>query len=77
LSKLDIFGLVSGSIGLIADVISLSALFTLTSASIQVPRSSWVTTIILLIYTGLVVGFYSRRLLCYLNRGRAKEEKFT
>jgi len=77
LSKFEVFGLTSGSLGIIADVISLSALFKMTSAGVEIPRSSWITPLILIIYTGVIVGFYSRRLLCYLNRGRAKNEKIT
>jgi len=77
LSKLEVFGLTSGSIGLVADVISLSALFKLTSAGVEIPKSSWITPLILITYTGVIVGFYSRRILCYLNRGKAKEDRFT
>ncbi len=77
LSKLDIFGLVSGSIGLIADVISLSALFALTSASVQVPTFNWVSTLVLIVYTSVIVGFYSRRIIFYINRRDTTKEKFT
>lgn len=68
LSKLDIFGLVSGIIGLIADVIGLSALFGLAQANVSIPVSSWVTTALLILYTGIVTGFYSRRIFCYMNQ---------
>lgn len=77
LSRLEIFGLTSGSIGLIADAISLSALFKMTSAGLAVPKSGWITMLILITYTGVILGFYSRRILCYLNRGKEKNEKFT
>jgi hypothetical protein len=68
LSSLDVFGLISGLIGLVADVISLSALFGLTQANLSIPTSSWVTSLILIFYTSIVVGFYSRRILCHINR---------
>jgi hypothetical protein len=72
LSSLDIFGLTSGIIGLVADVIGLSALFGLTQASINIPFSSWVTTLILTVYSSLVMGFYARRILCHINQKKAK-----
>jgi len=77
LSNLDIFGLVSGIIGLIADVISLSALVGLTKANISIPVTSHVTSVILIIYTLMIAGFYARRILVYINQKKIARKQMT
>ena len=68
LSSLDLFGLVSGIIGIIAGAVSLSVLFGLTKASLTIPFPSWFTTFLLVVYGSLIAGFYSRRLLFNINK---------
>lgn len=76
LTKLEAFFLIAGIIGLIADAVTLSALFgiskTMPSDSSHTSPGSWVGVWLLsffcIIYTSIAFSFYVRRLLLRRHR---------
>lgn len=64
LSSFDRFGLVSGIIGLLADVIALSTIFVQLQSSQGVPQIGvvvWIVAALSIVYTTLVISIYARR----------------
>lgn len=76
LTKLEAFFLVAGIIGLIADAVTLSSLFSVSKAmttdSSQQATSSWIPVWLLsffcIVYTSIALCFYIRRLLLRRHR---------
>lgn len=75
LSKLEWFGLISGLVGLSADIITLSALFkhSQSQANISVPTvqltfSLWLLLFFGISYAVLIASFYARRILIKKRR---------
>jgi len=77
LSWLDWFGIVTGGIGLIADGISLSALFSASNRANQSENvSAWlIISFLAIIYTIGMVGFFSRRFFVTRNSKRQKRSR--
>jgi hypothetical protein len=73
LTSLDWFGIVTGLIGLIVDVIALSAIFSLPqSKEYTFNTSLWLLAATSLIYTITVISVYARRVFCIRYRGRVR-----
>ena len=73
LSSLDWFGIISGSIGLIVDIIALSSILILSSTEASnISIGIWLLAAFTIIYTTIIVGFYSRRFFCIRHRDRSK-----
>jgi hypothetical protein len=64
LSNIDKFGLGTGLIGLVADVVSLAGLFTFSSSAQGTPIPIWIFVLISLIYSIAATNFYARRYFC-------------
>lgn len=70
LTKLEWFGLVSGVIGLVADVYSLSQIFTAskntssatTQGLLAINTQIWILVLLSIIYTVFIFAFFSRRI---------------
>ena len=65
LSKFEWFGLVSGIVGLTADIFSLSSLFRHSqlpdSGGQSLTFTTWITVLLVILYTILILSFYIRR----------------
>jgi uncharacterized membrane protein len=76
LTRYDLFGIVTGIIGLIADAITLAALFKVSQdasdTSPQYLKSTtaflWMFSFLCIVYTTLIAGFYIRRLFTARHR---------
>lgn len=72
LSYLDIFGIISGTIGLICNLIGLPSLL-ITSQKVQVGGTDFwilvfVLVFVLMVYITFVINMYTRRILCIRNK---------
>jgi hypothetical protein len=72
LSKTEWFGLISGSIGLIVDVLALATLPNLSVAPTNIGK--WVILFVAIAWTSVVVGVYGMVLIVRRQRSRGKAE---
>jgi hypothetical protein len=78
LSRFDWFGIISGIIGLIADVISLSTLFIVSKGNQDSQNQTnsgisfgvWIASFLMILYTILIASFYSRRLFAMKHKAK-------
>ncbi|MET0626581.1 MAG: hypothetical protein ABW250_26840 [Pyrinomonadaceae bacterium] len=61
LTRFDWFGIISGVIGLIADVIAISSVLIMSQKGQDVSTALWLISFVGIIYTTFVVSFYARR----------------
>lgn len=61
LSKIDIFSIVAGAIGLFVDIISIVGIFNTSQNSENSPLSNWIVVFILIFYSSILINFYIRR----------------
>ena len=72
LSKIDKFGIGTGLIGLVADVVSLTSLFAISSDSKSVPLHIWLLVLLSIVYSITATNFYARQYFhkCALNNSK-------
>jgi uncharacterized membrane protein len=61
MSRLDWFSIISMCIGLIADVVTISAVLLLTNVNQTAPAAIWLLTLASIFITIVLIGFFSRR----------------
>ena len=80
LTRFDLFGIASGIIGLVADVITISSLFIASrKASETSPESAtttfsiWVIAFLATLYSILIASFYARRIFAAKQKRKTNE----
>ena len=81
LSYLDLFGIISGTIGLICNLIGLPSLL-ITSQKVQVGGTEfWILVFVLgfvlIVYITFIINIYTRRILYIRNKGNSPRRALT
>jgi hypothetical protein len=77
LNRIDIFSITTGLIGLVADVVSLTSLFAISSSNStkNAPLHIWFLVLLSIIYSVAAINFYARRY--FHKRALANFQAFT
>ncbi len=80
LTALDWFGLISGIVGFVVDIVALSKISTFQSSSQGSSQSisiiGWIFLFVVMAYTIFICGFYARRVLAARNYGASRTLSF-
>ncbi len=68
ISHLDLFTIICAGIGILADIITISAILILTKSDKTAPFAIWLLALVSIVITIILIGFFSRRF--FVNRTR-------